>query len=85
MNKGLIATVIAIVKELPEDDKGEDQLSRDVLVEPEHPDNNYKLPLDIALMGYTHLDLKMLDKALHGPNLKEWQEALEYEIISWRS
>ena len=31
-------------------------------------------------MGYTHLDPKTLDKALCGPNAKEWQEALEYEI-----
>ena len=50
------------------------------MVEPEHPEDDYELPLDIALMGYTHLDLKTLDKALCGPNAKEWQEALEYEI-----
>ena len=31
-------------------------------------------------MVYTHLDLKMLDEALHGPNAKEWEEALKYEI-----
>ena len=35
---------------------------------------------DLALMSYSHLDPKMLDKALHSPNAKEWQEALQYEI-----
>ena len=38
------------------------------------------LPPDLALASYYGVDSKMLDKVLRGPNAKEWQEALKYEI-----
>ena len=34
----------------------------------------------MALVGYSSTNPKMLDKALHRPNAKQWQEALEYKI-----
>ena len=34
----------------------------------------------MALAGYSSTNPKMLDEALHGPEAKQWQEALEYEI-----
>jgi hypothetical protein len=80
INKGLVAAVTAIVKEPPEDNEDETQTPAEVFVEPEEPEDDYELPSDIALMGYTHLDPKMLDEALCGPNTKEWEEALQYEI-----
>ena len=40
----------------------------------------YELPLDVAALGHSDLDPKTFDEALHGPNAKEWQEALDYEI-----
>ena len=36
----------------------------------------YKLPLNVALVGYSSADQKTLDKVLQGLNAKEWQEAL---------
>ena len=45
MNVGLAAAITAIVKESPEDDEGENQLPQNALVEPEHPEDEYKLPL----------------------------------------
>ena len=82
MNKGLVAAITAIVEDTPEEDDVDDQPPIHDLVESEDVDDDYKLPPDIALMGYTHLDPKMLDIALHGPNAKEWEEALKYEINS---
>ena len=38
------------------------------------------LPPDIAAVGHTGSDPKMLDEALRGSDAKEWQAALEYEI-----
>ena len=38
------------------------------------------MPPDIALASFAYLDPKMLDKALRGPDAKQWQEALEYKI-----
>jgi hypothetical protein len=38
------------------------------------------LPPDIAAIGHASADPKMLDEALRGPNAKEWQAALDYEI-----
>ena len=81
MNDGLVAAITAIVEESPEDDEEENQLPENALVKPEHPEDEYKLPPDIALVGYAHLDLKTLDEMLCGPNAKEWQVALEYEIF----
>ena len=49
-------------------------------VDDEDDDSSYELPPDIALVRCSNGNPKMLDKALHGPNAKEWQEALQYEI-----
>ena len=38
------------------------------------------LPPDIAAVGHPSTDPQTLDEALRGPNAKEWQEALDYEI-----
>ena len=38
------------------------------------------LPSNFALVGGLNTDPKMLDEALFGPNAKEWQAALDYEI-----
>jgi hypothetical protein len=46
----------------------------------EYPDEPYELPPDIALVSYSSRDPRTLDKALQGPNAKNWQEALEYGI-----
>ena len=46
----------------------------------EYSNYPYELPLDIAALGHSNLDPKTFDKALHGPNAKEWQEALDYKI-----
>ena len=32
------------------------------------------------MVGHTWSDPRTLDKALRGPNAKEWQEELDYEI-----
>ena len=40
----------------------------------------YELPLDVMALGHSDLDPKTFEEALHGPNAKEWQEALDYEI-----
>ena len=45
-------------------------------------DYPYELPPDIAALGHSDLDPKTFDEALRGPNAKEWQEALDYEIKS---
>jgi Reverse transcriptase (RNA-dependent DNA polymerase)/gag-polypeptide of LTR copia-type/GAG-pre-integrase domain len=42
--------------------------------------NYYDLPPDFAMVGYSQSDPKTLDEALRGPNAKEWQKALDYEI-----
>ena len=46
----------------------------------EYSNYPYKLPLDVAALGHSNSDPKTFDKALHGPNAKEWQEALDYDI-----
>jgi hypothetical protein len=38
------------------------------------------LPPDIAAVGHAGTDPKTLDEVLRGPNAKEWQAALDYEI-----
>jgi Reverse transcriptase (RNA-dependent DNA polymerase) len=38
------------------------------------------LPPDFALLGGMGTEPWLLDKALHGPNTKEWEAALDYEI-----
>ena len=40
----------------------------------------YDFPPDLAMLGQCESNPKTLDEALHGPNAKEWQEALDYEI-----
>ena len=40
----------------------------------------YEFPPDFAIVGHFGSDPKTLDEALRGPNAKEWQEALDYEI-----
>ena len=75
MHEGLVAAVMTVV-------------DLDQVVPPEefHDDPDYyidcfqDLPPDLALASYSGVDPKMLDKVLRGPNSKEWQEALEYEI-----
>jgi hypothetical protein len=77
INEGLTAA-IALSKDqidaddpAPElvDDEGED-----------HAGHYYDLPPDFAMVGHCESDPKTLGEALCGPNAKEWQEALEYEI-----
>ena len=46
------------------DDEDEPKSLEEVIVEPEGLEDKYKLPPDIANLGYTHLDPKTLDKAL---------------------
>ena len=60
------------------DKDNEDQQHEELISE--EPEDTYDLPPDIALVRYTHLDLKTLDKALRSLNAKEWMEALQYEI-----
>ena len=43
-------------------------------------DHSNELPPDIVALGHSDSDPKTLDEALCGPNAKEWQEALDYEI-----
>ena len=40
----------------------------------------YDLPPDVALIGHFGSDPTTLDEAMRGPNVNEWQKALEYEI-----
>ena len=84
MNDGLIAAITAIVEESPEDDEGENQLPGNALVEPEHPEDDYQLPLDISLVGYTHLNQKTLDEALHGPGIWNTSVGEAKNMGSWR-
>jgi hypothetical protein len=72
MNKGLVMAIAPSVNEIIDDKAFEEDA--------DETNNPYKLPPDIALAGHYALDPSMLDKALYGPNVKEWQEALDYEI-----
>ena len=38
------------------------------------------LPPDLAMVAHNGIDPQTLDEALRGPNAKEWQAALDYEI-----
>ena len=40
----------------------------------------YNLPPDYAMLGHSGSDPQTLDEVLRGPNAKEWQAALDYEI-----
>jgi hypothetical protein len=75
MNEGIVAAISTFVEEPDNDNQSK------LLKDPnKYPDELYELPLDIALVSYLSGDPRMLDKVLQGPNTKEWQEALEYEI-----
>jgi hypothetical protein len=72
MNKGLVTAIAPFIDKII-DDKAFEEDADDT-------DNPYKLPPDITLARHYALDPSMLDEALHGPNMKEWQEALDYKI-----
>ena len=71
MNEGLVAAVVL-----------DNQVEKKIVLEDvvDNPDYPCYLPPDIALVSYANGDPRTLDKALHVPNAKEWQEALDYEI-----
>ena len=77
MNEGLVAAITLFVEEILEDDEA---LEKNVVEDADYPDDNYYLPPDIALAGYCNADPEMFDKAIHGPNAKEWQDTLDYKI-----
>ena len=79
MNEGLVAGITALVEETVDGDIVK-LIDESFEAEDELPSHLYKLPPDIALAGFIGTDPKTLDEVLHGPNAKEWQEALEYEI-----
>jgi Reverse transcriptase (RNA-dependent DNA polymerase) len=83
MNEGMVAAIAAFVEEDP--DELEDETKNNSEVDSlenldDDLDDFYELPPDIALAGHYDTDPKTIDEALRGPNAKEWQEALEYEI-----
>ena len=87
MNKSLIAAIMALVEEPPEDDNKvpadveavQENVEVKLIVEDKEGfDSLYELPPDISLVGCSNGDPKMFDEALHGPDAKHWQEALEY-------
>jgi hypothetical protein len=71
MNEGLVAAIVF------DDEVLDDEPLEDVEDDFDCP---YDLPPDIALVGCSNGDPKTFDEALRGPNVKEWQEALAYEI-----
>jgi len=73
MNEGLTAAM-AHCEDLIEDE------SFSVGAENEIGGSLDDLPPDFALVGSIGSDPQMLDEALRGPDAKQWQEALEYEI-----
>jgi len=70
MNDGLVAAVVI--------DSLQDVESVDKNLEDNNEINN--LPLDFTLVGGLSSEPGSLDEALCGPDVKEWQTALEYEI-----
>jgi hypothetical protein len=75
MNDGLVAAIAHVESESLDD-------NRDQPTEfPEDNEHDFTyLPPDFALLGCLHSEPQSLDEALRGPNAKEWQEALDYEI-----
>ena len=71
MNDGLVAAVFCGRLEDEEDS---------VAKIPEDDDGLNFLPPDFALIGGLNSDPHSLNEALQGPNGKDWQTALEYEI-----
>ena len=72
MNEGLTASIAQC-----DDLKNENESLTDA---PDDDNTPYDLPLDFALVGGLGSDPCSLDKALRGPNAKEWQTTLDYEI-----
>ena len=78
MNKGLTAAIMVTTDD--DDDNIQEQL--------ENIDgylncfNEY--PPNVALVGQNTTDPRNLNEALHGPNAKEWREALQYKHKSTR-
>ena len=75
MNEGLVAAITASIEEPKEnmEESTYEEVADDF-------DESYELPPDIDLLGYSASNPKTLDKAMHGPNVNEWQEALKYKI-----
>ena len=71
MNEGLVAAA-AIHEDLQSDNTSSEHL--------ENNEENPYLPLDFAFVRSLCSEPKTLDEALQGPNAKEWQTALDYEI-----
>jgi hypothetical protein len=69
MHGGLVAGVAHLSDEDPLDQLPDDD---------EHMFTD--LPPDFALVGVFHPEPPSLNEALRGPNAKQWQEALDYEI-----
>ena len=75
MNKGLMAAA-AMLDDKDQIDAPDDQVDNyDAYI-----DCFNDFPSDVALAAHFGADPETLDEALHGPNAKEWQEALDYEI-----
>jgi Reverse transcriptase (RNA-dependent DNA polymerase) len=74
MHGGLVAG-IACAESLDDED------SPSVEFPDDHESMSMDLPPDFALVGGPNSEPHTLDEALQGPNAKEWQEALDYEII----
>ena len=69
MNEGTVAIMVL-------DDESIENLTNDIQEEAEDYTNCCdNLPPEVALVGYSGADPKMLDEALQGPNAKEWQNA----------
>jgi Reverse transcriptase (RNA-dependent DNA polymerase) len=77
MNEGLVVAITPFVDKIPGNDKA---FEEDVQEDTDYPDNNYDLPPDITLAGYCNTNPKTFDEAIRGPNVKEWEKALAYEI-----
>ena len=74
MNEGTAAIMVL-------DNENIENLTIDIQDEAEGYLNCFdNLPPKVALVRYSGTDPKMLDKVLQGPNAKEWQDVLEYEI-----
>ena len=83
LNEGLVAAVTTLVDETQTNNiiESPKQVVEHVLEDAnKYYDESYQLLPDIALTSFAYLDPKTLDEALRGPDAKQWQEALEYEI-----
>jgi hypothetical protein len=75
MHGGLVAGIAHV--ESPDDDDPVEEI-----VEDDRGYSNccYEVPPDFAMVGHTWSDPQTLDEALRGPDAKEWQKALDYEV-----